>query len=203
MGVYEEARSYYEKSLQIDKELGRQQEIASSYHQLAVLAQELGQLDEALAYYGAAMEIHQALNNLPSQANIYHQLGLLTQEVGNYDAARRLYEKSLEIEEALKNQAGVAATTDQLASLADDEGQYEVAEGLYLEALRFYESVGAINHSAIIAYNLGIVYEKLEQLPEALKMVSRAVDVFSELEMPHLAEAERTLARLHQKSEQH
>ena len=82
--------------------------MASSYHQLGILAQARGDYAEAARQYQRSLDISERLGNQAGMATSYHQLGILAQDRGDYEEAARQYQRSLDIKERLGNQAGMA-----------------------------------------------------------------------------------------------
>ena len=50
--------------------------MASSYHQLGMVAQDRGRLDEAEDWYAQSLAINEELGDRPGMATSYHQLGI-------------------------------------------------------------------------------------------------------------------------------
>ena len=71
--------------------------MASSYHQLGILAQHRGDYDEAARQYQRSLDIDERLGDQAGMASSYHQLGMLAQLRGDYDEAARQYQRSLDI----------------------------------------------------------------------------------------------------------
>ncbi len=61
--------------------------MATSYHQLGMLAQTAGDYDEADRQYQRALDINERLGDQAGMASSYHQLGVLAQDRGDYDEA--------------------------------------------------------------------------------------------------------------------
>jgi hypothetical protein len=57
--------------------------MATSYHQLGMVAEGRGQLDDAERWYKKSLEIKEALGNRPGMALTLGQLGLLAEQRGN------------------------------------------------------------------------------------------------------------------------
>jgi len=96
--------------------------MASSYHQLGIVAEDRGDLLQAESWYRKSLEIEEALDNRPGRAMTYHQLGRVAQDRGDLPQAETWYRKSLEIEEALDNRPGMAVSYATLGLLAEARG---------------------------------------------------------------------------------
>jgi hypothetical protein len=69
------AEAWSQKSLAIDEALSNRPGMATSYHQLGIVAQDRGDLATAEAWYQKALAILEALADRPGMALTYGQLG--------------------------------------------------------------------------------------------------------------------------------
>lgn len=122
-----------------------------------------------------------------------NDLGGAEQLSGNYDAAEAHFHEALSIAKAHKDDEGEALYTGNLAGLALDREDWPTAETLARKALplsefiRRQELIGADNHR--LAKALLCQGKTAEALPYA----RRAVEIFTRLGHPDLAEAQTTL----------
>jgi tetratricopeptide (TPR) repeat protein len=70
-GDYDQALDWYRKSLEINEALGNRAGVASSYHQLGMVAHERGDYDQALDWYRKSLEIKEALGDRAFMASSY------------------------------------------------------------------------------------------------------------------------------------
>jgi tetratricopeptide (TPR) repeat protein len=116
--------------------------MASSYHQLGVLAQHRGDYDEAARQYQRSLNIRERLGAQAGMASSYHQLGNVAFLRGDYNEAARQYQRSLDIKERLSDQAGMASSYHQLGILAQHRGDYDEAARQYQRSLDIRERLG-------------------------------------------------------------
>jgi tetratricopeptide (TPR) repeat protein len=131
--------------------------MASSYHQLGILAQHRGDYDEAARQYQHSLDINERHGNQARMATGYHQLGMLAQLRGDYDEAARQYQHSLDINERHGDQAGIAASYGQFGNLEHNRGgSAAVAIAWHVRALAIRLRLGvpqaANNLSSLGAY---------------------------------------------------
>jgi tetratricopeptide (TPR) repeat protein len=69
--------------------------MASTYHQLGMVAQGRGDLAAAETWYRKSLEIKEALGNRPGMASTYRQLGMVAQYRGEVAEAEALHRKAL------------------------------------------------------------------------------------------------------------
>jgi tetratricopeptide (TPR) repeat protein len=117
--------------------------MASSYHQLGMVAKDRGDYDQALEWYRKSLAIAEALGDRAGMASSYHQLGAVAQARGDYDQALEWYRKSLAIEEALDDRAGMASSYGQLGALLTEQGDVEPAVPLLLDSLIIFLEIGS------------------------------------------------------------
>ena len=155
-GSRTEAREYYEKSLEIAKNLVSRtpddlqalRDLSFSYIRLGGLCEAEGSRNEAREYYEKAREIaEQLVSRTPDDLQAlrdlsvyYERLGDLCNAEGSRNEAREYYEKMLEIRKQL-----VSRTPDDLQALRglsisyQRMGDLSEAEGSRIEAREYYE----------------------------------------------------------------
>ena len=110
-----EAARQYQRALDINERLGDQAGMASSYHQLGILAQDRGDYDEAARQYQRSLDINERLGNQAGMATSYSQLGNLGADRGGPAAAVIAWHvKAL----AIRLQLGVPQAVNNLRRLA-------------------------------------------------------------------------------------
>ena len=152
MGQYAEARSEYEKGLEIAKEVEDDRQQGAILGQLGTLALVQGDLNEARRRHQEALTLFQRLGEARMEAVAWHQLGRVAQEQAGragaqqaapfWEEAERCYKESAEIEERLGNLAGLAKTCNQLAIVATGAGRPQEAERWSLRAIEIGEKLG-------------------------------------------------------------
>jgi tetratricopeptide (TPR) repeat protein len=94
---WEQARSYYQQSLEIKIEYGDRFYQAMTLHQLGNLAQELREWEQARSYYRQALEIYIEYGTRYEQASTLHNLGRVAEGVGELSQAKSYYLQALQI----------------------------------------------------------------------------------------------------------
>ncbi|KYG02166.1 hypothetical protein BE21_55310 [Sorangium cellulosum] len=97
-GRVDEARTLYERSLELKRRAGDVQGEAPTLHELAVLDAQQGRVDEARALYERALELKRRVGDVQGEAPTLHQIAVLDADQGRVDEARALYERALELE---------------------------------------------------------------------------------------------------------
>ncbi|PSB04110.1 hypothetical protein C7B64_05590 [Merismopedia glauca CCAP 1448/3] len=118
---YSSARSTYLQLLESLEKLQslpdreRQLAIATTYHQLGSVAQELRQFEQANDYYQQALQIFIDFGDRFSQASTYFQLGRLAEEMGELEAAKANYLQDLQITAEFNDEQGLGISLRNLA----------------------------------------------------------------------------------------
>ncbi|MDJ0798020.1 MAG: tetratricopeptide repeat protein [Calothrix sp. MO_167.B12] len=185
---YQQAKQRYEKKLKIiDKitnleETRKKSDIASTYHQLGIVAQELREYQQARDYYQQALEINIEYGDKYNCASTYHQLGYVAQELGEYHQARDYYQQALEINIEYGDKYNCASTYHQLGMVAQELGEYHQARDYYQQALEIFIEYGDKYKYANTYHNLGIVAQKLGEYHQARDYYQKALKIFIEYE---------------------
>ncbi len=180
-GYWGELRARLEQAVRAARAEGDKRETAAFVHNLAILAQNTGNLDEARRLYRASLDIAEELGDRAGIANTLHELGRLAQDTGDHAEARRLYRASLDINEELGNRAGIAITQHQLGILAQDTGDHAEARRLYRASLDIAEELGNRAGIALTLIQFANLSKDEGDQDEAERLYRRALDICAEL----------------------
>ena len=167
LGEWVEARTHWQRALEISEEAGDEGGRAVALHNLGVLAHDQGDYAAASRFYQQSLDIAQALGDRAGVAITTHQLGMLAQDQGDYAAARRYYEQSLEIAQALGNRAGVALSYAQLALLEEAADNLVTACQLTAKAVEIFREIQAPHHHQRALEQLCRLEEKRQNNPQS------------------------------------
>ncbi|WP_315217954.1 tetratricopeptide repeat protein, partial [Actinomyces dentalis] len=147
----------YQQSLTIFEELGDRAGMATTHHQLGILAQDRGDHDTAHKLYEQSLHIKKELGDRAGMATTHGQLGVLAHDQSHYDTAHTYYQRALTIFEELGNRAGMANTYHQLGMLAQDQGDSPSRILYFLErSLECAESIPATMQTIKIVISIGV-----------------------------------------------
>jgi tetratricopeptide (TPR) repeat protein len=112
---------------------------------------------------------------------------------GDFAAAEEHYRESIRVSRTVGNDEGLAISTGNLATLALDRQDWLTAETLAREALPLAEKVGRQQLIASNKRRLAHALLRQGRAAEALPHAQRAVEIYTRLGHPDLAEAQATL----------
>ncbi|NET33075.1 MAG: tetratricopeptide repeat protein [Cyanothece sp. SIO1E1] len=180
---YQDARLTYEKVLRITPQLREVSEnqkksaLASTYHQLGRVAQELREYEQARAHYQQALDIYIEYNDRYSQARTYHQLGIVAEALREYEQARSHYQQALDIYIEYNDRYSQARTYHQLGRVAQELREYEQARSHYQQALDIKIEYNDRYSQACTYHQLGIVAQELREYEQARSHYQQALDI--------------------------
>ena len=102
--------------------------MASSYHQLGIVAQHRGDLDQAEDWYRQSLTINEQLGNRPGMATTYGALGQLAEARSDEETALRLVIRSVALFETFPHPSA-RANAAHLVRLTGQLGEAALAQG--------------------------------------------------------------------------
>jgi tetratricopeptide (TPR) repeat protein len=155
--------------------------IAVTYHQLGMTAQDRGRLDEAEDWYRQSLAIKEELGDRLGTAGTYHQLGNTAFLRGRLDEADDLYRQAIQIREELGLRAQLATDYHQLGITAQARGRLDEAEDWYRQALAIENELGNRPHMAVTYNQLGMIAQDRGRLDEAEDWYRQSLAIQEEL----------------------
>ncbi|CAF0851864.1 unnamed protein product [Adineta steineri] len=184
-GQYQEALSYYEKSLAIYQETlpANHLNLAMSYNNIGNVYDNMGDYPKALSSHEKALAIRQQSlpSNHPDLASSYNNIGLVYYRMGDYPKALSYYEKDLVI-----GQQSLPSNHPNLGASYNNIGNVYYSMSDYPKALSYYEKDLVIgqqslpsNHPGLGASynNIGNVYYSMSDYPKALSNYEKALAI--------------------------
>lgn len=137
------ARSYFEESLVICRELGDKRNTAIVLKNLAVLDIPQGDYGLARARQEESLANYKHLDDKQGISDMLSELGLVARYQGNYQQAVSLLKESLSLERELRDKRSIALCLERLAGVNCALGQPERAARLFGVAEVLREAIGA------------------------------------------------------------
>src|SRR3989338_7797357 len=168
-GRYQDALSYFEKSLKITRQLNNSAGISINLNGIGLVYLSLHRYDEALSYFEDSLKISRQLN-IPQESliAILNIIGTTYDHLGRHDDAIKYYEEALKIKRGLSGTAssqskGEAFRLYQKGQEAYKYGRYQEALKYYDESLKIYRQLNVPQDIAASLNNIGQVYASLGQ----------------------------------------
>ncbi|MCA2721904.1 MULTISPECIES: tetratricopeptide repeat protein [unclassified Microcystis] len=174
---WEQARSYYQQSLEIFIEYGDRYEQAKTLHNLGRVAEELREWEQARSYYQQAIEICIEYGDRYEQAKTLHNLGRVAQELREWEQARSYYQQAIEIYIEYGDRYGQANPLNNLGIVAQELREWEQARSYYQQAIGICIEYGDRYSQAIPLHQLGRVAEELREWEQARSYYQQAIEI--------------------------
>ncbi len=175
MGRREEARGWFESSIQRARAAGDDWAVARALNNLGFLHYLAGDLTAAQDALGQALALRRILDDRPGAAKTLLNLAMVWQALQRYEQAYAAEQESLAIFRELGNRLGAAICLNNLGFLAFRQGQYIQARQLYEEALRLRRELGDDWGIVVALDNLGAVACELGEYPTAYAHYAEAL----------------------------
>ncbi|MHC5821704.1 MAG: tetratricopeptide repeat protein, partial [Nostoc sp.] len=200
------AIKYINKALELQKELGLEEDVAASLNNLAFLYDSQGRYSEAEPLYIQALALRRQLlgDEHPDVATSLNNLAGLYDAQGRYSEAEPLYIQALALRRKLlgEEHPSVATSLNNLAYLYRSQGRYSEAEPLYIQALALTRQLLGEEHPDVATSlnNLASLYRSQGRYSEAEPLLIQALGLRRQLlgdEHPDVASSLNNLAGLY------
>ncbi|MBD2484387.1 tetratricopeptide repeat protein [Planktothrix sp. FACHB-1365] len=182
LGRYEEAISYYEQSLEIERKIGNRQGETASLNGLGNVYNSLGRYEEAISYHQQSLEIYREIADRGGIAISLGNLGAAYNSLGRYEDAISYHQQSLEIKREIgADRGGVAISLGNLGNVYNSLGRYEEAISYHQQSLEIKREIGNRRGVAISLGNLGNVYNFLGRYEEAISYHQQSLEIKREI----------------------
>ena len=185
-GRCEEAKSYYEKALEISTRAGNEIDKAVSLNNLGVLHHNyLSKLDEALNFHEKALEIRRRLGCRRVEGTSYTNIGGVYEARGDYEKALEYYEKSYVISLEVKDKVLEGKSLYFIGKVHKLLGQLQKAIEYHKRALQINQETGV--KTAAVLSDLANHYISLGDYEKADHYHKKAIDMCEEIgDIEHL-----------------
>ncbi len=148
------ARSLFDESLAIWREIGNKEGIAASLTNLGWLAWRQSDYRAARSLSEEALALHRELGNKQGIAHSLNNVGWVAHHQGDYAAARSFHEGSLALRRELGDKRGIGFALANLGWAIHKQGDYERAAGLLEEATILFKQLG---EKHLLAYSSNVL----------------------------------------------
>lgn len=180
---YQQAKEIYlkcldliQKSTNIDEEFKRSL-IASNYHQLGLIFDNLYEHNKSKRYFLQSLELFTRLNQRFEQGRAFHHLSIISQAKKNFTQAASYCDQAIEIFDELGKDLELARALQQVSSLYKIGGEYDLAREYCCQALNIYKKFNEHNDQANAYQQLGDIALSVSELQQARKHAQQALDI--------------------------
>lgn len=188
-GKHREAMEYFNKSLEIFRELyGEDSEyVFTCYNNIADCYNSLGKSQEALDLYGKNLETWLSLYGEQNNhaAAVYNNIGTTYYRLEDYDRALEYMSKALEISELIEGEysSNVATGYNNLGSLYVDMKNYDKAFSYLFKALEIRKTIYTDKHPMIASncFSIAKEYDRQQKYSEAFDYYLKSLNIYKSI----------------------
>jgi len=197
MGLFDKSLSYYQRALDISRQLNDSLEIASNLSNIGVSLKMMGRYGEAIDMFNQVLELDKLRKNETDLATDYNNIGVVYREWSKYDLAVEFLNKALEIDERLGNRQKLSTRYSNIGQVYLIWEKHPEALDYFNKALQIDREMNAPGKIALRLHGLGLSYLSLKDYNKAIEYLKQAKETFQNLNldfqtaiaMTHIGEA--------------
>ncbi len=174
---FDTALLHLERSIEILKELGKEDELAYPIRQIGYAYQQKGNYDTALTFYKTSYEYYQKVSDKKKECLLLNDIGIVFYYLGNYSEALDYFNKILAIAKNENDTLNMGRSLSNSGMIYFNMGSYDKALENYIERLKIVKKK---NDSAVLIApysNIGNIYATKGQYKEALEYFFKSLDI--------------------------
>lgn len=156
-GNLDAAKDYLERSLAIEKELGRNRAVSANLSNLGVIEKNLGNLDLAEGYYKSSLEISEKEGNKVGIAVALSNLGGIERARDNLDASEDYNKRSITIMKGQGRKSFIVGNLLNLGFIEMDWNNLDAAADYFKQSLAISDEVGREKEVVTSLFFLGMI----------------------------------------------
>ena len=131
----DEAKEYFEKSIQLREITGDSVGLASNYNNIGIIYMMTAVYDTGMTYWGKSLEIKLAIGDSIGAATTMNNMAMYYRDIGETEKALDFFNKALYIKQRVNDHASISMAYLNLGELFIKQGKQEKGEEYYLMAL--------------------------------------------------------------------
>ena len=187
-GDYGRAIDCQHQALEIQREIGDRNGIATSLCNLGSVYDAQGDYTKAINFQQQSLEIQREIGDRYGIASSLGNLGTAYYAQGDYTKAIDFQQQSLEITREIGDRNGMAKSLCNLGNAYGAQGDYTKAIDFLQQSLEIQREIGDRNGTAISLFNLGSAYAKVDDHWKARDSYEQAKRIFAEIKLAHMVE---------------
>jgi tetratricopeptide (TPR) repeat protein len=181
LGDVRRAIEYYNKSLEIDREIGDKAGESIGYTNLGLAYHSRGDFKKAIEYHENSLEINIKIRDKAGESKCYGNLGLAYHSLGDFKRAIKCHNKSLEIDREIGDKAGQSKCYGNLGLAYHSLGDFKRAIEYHKNSLEIDREIGDKAGESKCYGNLGLAYHSLGDFKRAIKCHKNSLDINREI----------------------
>ncbi|UTW61798.1 tetratricopeptide repeat protein [bacterium SCSIO 12741] len=183
-GMDDKALIYFNRCLEINKELGGKKGIANMQNNIGLIYLDQEKLEKAKETFLAVLKIREELNQTKAMSKTLNNLGLVYIELTEYDKALKVFEQSLEIKKEFNDPKEIAAAYNNIGLVYHRQDSFDLALKFYELTLKIRLEVNDLRDLSTSYYNLGEVYFQKGYLDKAQPLLDKSLAIAEEIGWP-------------------
>ncbi len=175
------AIEYYQKAIDLQKELNLELDLVASLDSLAYIYYSRGEYQKAIEFYQQSLAIFQRIGDRWREADSYNNLGNAYRFRGEYQKAIEFYQHSLAITREIGDRGGEGNSYNNLGAVYYSLGEYQKAIEFYQQSLAITREIGDRGGEGKSYGNLGIVYDSLGEYQKAIEFHQQSLAITREI----------------------
>jgi len=176
-GNSHDALERYYHALEIQKEQGDEEGMASTFNNIGLTHKEMGNMSEALECFKQSLEIHEKYGKIKTSANPLNNIGLVYRHQGKNLEALEYYSRSFKIHEQFGNSRGMANTTMNMGVIYYKLERVSEAIDQYNQSLKLFTELSDKWGMGSACMNLGETHSGEQNYEEALKYFNQSLEI--------------------------
>jgi serine phosphatase RsbU (regulator of sigma subunit)/Tfp pilus assembly protein PilF len=176
-GDFPLALEYYNKALEIRKDIGDTLGISFSYHNIGNIHKNQGDIPLALEYFAKSLKIKEEAGDKLGIASSYNSIGNVHGDQGDIPLALEYFAKSLKIREEIGDKRGIAFSHNNIGNFQEAKGEFSLALEHFTKALIIRKEIGKKSEIAQSYNSIGLIHGKQGNFPLSLEYFTKALEI--------------------------
>jgi len=186
MSQFDSAQKYYQVSIDMFKQLGRQKDLITAYNNMGVISKEIGNFPKAIDYYIQSLNIATGLKDNRGMGRAYSNIGIVYRNMKNFDKALEYQLKALYYDSLGKEKNSMGKTYANLGNIYLEKKDNKTAIRFFERALKIFTETNDRPSMAIIYNNTAEAYSEISDFKKALEYARAGLDLAEEIKDPML-----------------
>jgi serine phosphatase RsbU (regulator of sigma subunit)/Tfp pilus assembly protein PilF len=169
-------------SLDLIKELGDKEELATGLNNVGYIYNDLGEVEKAIEYYHESLRLEEEIGNKQGIATSLNNLAFIYDKQGNTEKSLEYYYKSLAMLKELKDKHNIARSLNNIGSMIEKKGDLDQALDHYQKSLFISQEISNKHGIAISFINIGLILEKKGDFQQALEYYKKSLKIREEID---------------------